>query len=57
MEFAELFFQRYDVLYDFWLAGVWEIISEDQIPPATASQRSLDCLEFYGTLPGSMMPD
>ena len=31
MEFAELFFQRYDVLYDFWLAGVWEMISEDQI--------------------------
>ncbi|MGW8249887.1 MAG: DinB family protein [Anaerolineales bacterium] len=31
MEFAELFFQRYDVLYDFWLEGVWETLTEEQL--------------------------
>jgi hypothetical protein len=29
MNVAELFLQRYDVLYDFWLGGIWEMVSED----------------------------
>lgn len=34
MELAELFFQRYDVLCDFWLGGVWEVV-----PDALMRQR------------------
>lgn len=34
MEFDELFFQRYDVLYNFWLEGVWEMV-----PEATLRER------------------
>ncbi len=29
MDFANLYLQRYDVLYDFWLAGTWETIPDD----------------------------
>ncbi|HSF80821.1 MAG TPA: DinB family protein [Anaerolineales bacterium] len=29
MDFSQLFLQRYDVLYDFWLAGVWEQVPHD----------------------------
>ncbi len=34
MEFSELFLQRYDALYDFWLAGIW-----DQVPQNLMRQR------------------
>ena len=26
MDTAQLFLQRHDVLYDFWLAGVWKTV-------------------------------
>lgn len=29
MEFSQLFLQRYDVLYNFWLAGFWEQVPQD----------------------------
>lgn len=29
MEISQLFLQRYDVLYNFWLAGVWEQVPYD----------------------------
>lgn len=28
MSFAQLFFQRHDVLYGFWLAGFWDAVSD-----------------------------
>ncbi len=31
MELNDLFFQRYDVLYSFWLEGVWEMVPEEQL--------------------------
>ncbi len=31
MTFAELFFQRHDVLYNFYLEGMWETVSETQM--------------------------
>lgn len=34
MEFSQLFLQRYDVLYGFWLAGFW-----DQVPHDLMRQR------------------
>ena len=29
MDFTELFLQRYNALYEFWLAGVWEMVPDD----------------------------
>ena len=29
METSQLFLQRYDPLYNFWLAGLWDMVSED----------------------------
>ncbi len=29
MDLKQLFFQRYDVLYDFWLDPIWETVPED----------------------------
>ncbi|MFZ2489498.1 MAG: DinB family protein [Anaerolineae bacterium] len=29
MDFATLFLQRHDVLYDFWLGGLWELVPAD----------------------------
>ncbi|HZU86350.1 MAG TPA: DinB family protein [Anaerolineaceae bacterium] len=29
MEIAQLFLQRYDVLYDFWLGGIWDMVPYD----------------------------
>jgi hypothetical protein len=29
MNVSKLFLQRYNVLYDFWLGGIWENVSED----------------------------
>ncbi len=29
MDLPQLFLQRYDVLYDFWLAGVWKFVPHD----------------------------
>jgi hypothetical protein len=29
MNLAELFLQRYNALYDFWLGGVWEMVPDD----------------------------
>jgi predicted transcriptional regulator len=29
MDWLQLFLQRYDVLYDFYLAGIWETVTED----------------------------
>ena len=29
MEFSQLFMQRYDVLYSFWLAGIWDRVPHD----------------------------
>ena len=29
MNLTELFLQRYNALYDFWLGGVWEMVSDD----------------------------
>ncbi len=29
MEITQLFFQRYNPLYEFWLAGVWETVPDD----------------------------
>ncbi len=29
MDIQQLFLQRYDVLYDFWLGGVWELVPDD----------------------------
>jgi hypothetical protein len=29
MNVTELFLQRYDALYDFWLGGVWEMVPDD----------------------------
>jgi hypothetical protein len=34
MSFAQLFFQRHDVLYNFWLTGIW-----DTVPDAPMRQR------------------
>src|SRR5512145_1628898 len=34
MELSNLFFQRYDPLCDFWLAGIWE-----QVPPSLMIER------------------
>jgi hypothetical protein len=31
MSFAQLFFQRHDVLYSFWLAGFWDAVSDVQM--------------------------
>ncbi len=31
MSFAELFLQRHEVLYGFWLEGVWETVSDAQL--------------------------
>lgn len=29
MDLNQLFIQRYNALYDFWLAGIWEMVSDD----------------------------
>jgi hypothetical protein len=29
MDFSQLFLQRYNVLYDFWLADVWKTVPEN----------------------------
>jgi hypothetical protein len=29
MDIKQVFFQRYDVLYDFWLGSIWETVPED----------------------------
>jgi uncharacterized damage-inducible protein DinB len=29
MDVTELFLQRYNALYDFWLAGIWEMVPDD----------------------------
>jgi uncharacterized damage-inducible protein DinB len=31
LKISELFFQRYDVLYSFWLAGIWEVVPPEQM--------------------------
>lgn len=31
MDIAQLFLQRYTVLYDFWLAGFWELVPADMM--------------------------
>ena len=30
MDTTQLFLQRYDVLYEFWLGGLWEMVPDDQ---------------------------
>ena len=30
MDTTQLFLQRYDVLYEFWLGGIWEMVPDDK---------------------------
>jgi hypothetical protein len=30
MDTSQLFLQRYDVLYEFWLGGIWEMVPDDK---------------------------